>query len=95
MFYICHYKLLHRYVFTVYIFYLSPYLNHKKKPCDVLRSKLNKRERIPKWQSKMDNPEKLANRVHKTKKKKTKYKHNTICVGHNYTQTNTNDVNKT
>jgi hypothetical protein len=57
--------------------------------------KLNKRQRIPKWQSKMDNPEKLANWVHKTKKKKTKYKHNTICVGHNYTQANTNSVNKT
>jgi len=35
----------------------------------------------------MDNPEKLANRVHKTKKKNKK-KHNTICVGHHYTQTN-------
>jgi hypothetical protein len=26
---------------------------------------------------------------------KTKQKHNTICIGHNYTQTNTNNVNKT
>ena len=25
---------------------------------------------------------------------KQKQKHNTICVGHNYTQTNTNNVNK-
>ena len=72
MFYICHYKLLHRYVFTVYIFYLSPYLNHTKKPCDVLRSKLNKRQRIPKWQSKMDNPEKLATLGAQDEEKKDK-----------------------
>ena len=40
-------------------------------------------------QSKMDNPEKLATyRVHKTQKNKTEEKHNTICVGHQYTQTN-------
>ena len=31
----------------------------------------------------MDNPEKLA----------TKQKNSTICVGHHYAQTNTNDVN--
>ena len=43
---------------------------------------------------KMDNPEKNRQlRVHKTKK--TKQKHNTICVGHHYTQTNTYIVNKT
>jgi hypothetical protein len=38
----------------------------------------------------MDNPEKLA-----TRRRKTKQKHNTICVGHHYTHTNTNNVNKT
>ena len=32
--------------------------------------------------------------VQKTKKEH-KQKHNTICVGHHYTQTNTNNVNKT
>jgi len=32
---------------------------------------------------------------HKTKTNKTKQKHNTICVGHYYMQTNTNNVNKT
>ena len=32
-------------------------------------------------------------RVHKTKANKTK--HNTICVGHHYVQTKTNNVNKT
>ena len=32
-------------------------------------------------------------RVHRTKKNKTK--HNTICAGHHYAQTNTNNVNKT
>ena len=38
----------------------------------------------------MDNPEKLA-------KQGTQYqeKHNSICVGHHYTQINTNNVNKT
>jgi len=30
-----------------------------------------------------------------TRRRKAKQKHNTICVGHHYTQTNTNDVNKT
>ena len=30
-----------------------------------------------------------------TRRRKTKQKHNTICVGHNYAQTNTNNVNKT
>jgi hypothetical protein len=38
----------------------------------------------------MDNPEKLA-----TRRRKTKQKHNTICVGLHYAQTNTNNVNKT
>ena len=33
---------------------------------------------------------------HKTQDEDTQNKkHNTICVGHNYTQTNTNNVNKT
>ena len=41
----------------------------------------------------MDNPEKLADRVHTPMTKK--YKHNTICVGHYYPQTNTTNVNKT
>jgi len=30
-----------------------------------------------------------------TRRRQTKQKHNTICVGHQYTQTNTNNVNKT
>jgi hypothetical protein len=38
----------------------------------------------------MENPEKLA-----TKRRKTKQKHNTICVGHHYTQANRNNLNKT
>jgi len=29
-----------------------------------------------------------------TIRRKTKQKHNTICVGHHYTQANTNNVNK-
>ena len=46
--------------------------------------------RIPTGQLKIDNPEKLA-----TRRGKTKQKHNTICVGHHNTQTNTNNVSKT
>ena len=38
----------------------------------------------------MDNPEKLA-----TQDIQDDEKHNTICVGHHCTQTNTNNVNKT
>ena len=30
-----------------------------------------------------------------TIQRKTKQKHNTICVGHHYTQTNLNKINKT
>jgi hypothetical protein len=30
-----------------------------------------------------------------TRQRKAKQKHNTICVGHHYMQTNTNNVNKT
>ena len=30
-----------------------------------------------------------------TRRWQAKQKHNTICVGHHYTQTNTNNVNKT
>jgi len=41
----------------------------------------------------MDNPEKPA--IWCTRPRKTKQKHNTICVGHQYEQTNTNNVNKT
>jgi hypothetical protein len=41
----------------------------------------------------MDNPEKLA--THGTEDKANKQKHNTICVGHHYAKTNTNNVNNT
>ena len=30
-----------------------------------------------------------------TRRRKTQQKHNTICIGHHYTETNTNNVNKT
>jgi len=40
----------------------------------------------------MDNPEKLAKLGTQDEKKP---KHNTICVGHHYAQTNTNKVNRT
>ena len=50
-------------------------------------SLLDKRQRIQKGESKMDNPEKLA-----TQTKKNKQKHNIICVGNNYAQANTNNL---
>ena len=52
---------------------------------------LNKRKTIPKGQSKIQRN--WQHMVHKTKKNKSK--HNTYCVVHHYTQTNTNDVDKT
>ena len=51
---------------------------------------LNKCQRLPNWQIKIENPEKLA-----TRRRKTKQKHHTTCVEHHYMQTNTNNVNKT
>ena len=37
--------------------------------------------------------QKTGNIAH-TRQRQTKQKHNTICVGHNYTQANTNNTNK-
>ena len=52
---------------------------------------LYKLQRKPKGQSIMDNPEKLATLGIREEEKQ---KHNTICVVHHYTQTNTNNINK-
>jgi len=47
-------------------------------------------------QPRMDNPETWQHWVHKTQDKdRQSKKHNTICVGHHYMQTNTKKVNKT
>jgi len=44
----------------------------------------------------MDNPEKLgAEGTQYARRRQTKQKHNTVCVGYHYTQTNTTNVNKT
>ena len=44
----------------------------------------------------MDNPEKPATHAcHTRETRKIKQKHNKICVGHHYAQTNTDKVNKT
>ena len=56
---------------------------------------INKRQRTQKGQSIMDNPQKLATQSTQDEAKKSKKKHNTICVGHYYTETNTNNTNKT
>ena len=53
-----------------------------------------KRQRKPKGQPRMNNPEKLAIPNTQDENKQNK-KHNTTCVGHHYTQTNTDNVNKT
>jgi hypothetical protein len=42
----------------------------------------------------MNNPEKLAT-IKYIRRRRTKQKHDTICVRHHYAQTNTNNVNKT
>jgi hypothetical protein len=42
----------------------------------------------------MNNPEKTGT-IEYTRRRQTKQKHNTICVGHHYMQANTNNVNKT
>ena len=56
--------------------------------------KVDKRKRIPKYQSKIDNPEKLATQGTHDEDKQSK---NTagIYVGHHYAQINTNYINKT
>jgi hypothetical protein len=44
----------------------------------------------------MNNPEKLATQgTQDTRQRQPKQKHNTICVGHHYAQTNINNVKKT
>ena len=47
---------------------------------------MNKRQRIPKGQATMDNPETLATQG--TQDEENQTKHNAICVGHNKTQNN-------
>ena len=49
---------------------------------------MNKRQRIPNGTIKNE-------QSRETGRNQTKQKQNTICVGHHYTQTNTNNVNKT
>ena len=55
---------------------------------------LNKRQRIPKGQSNMNKPEKLARKGMQDEGKQSKT-NNTICVGHHYRITNTNNLAKT
>ena len=54
----------------------------------------HKRQRKPKGQSRMDNPEKLETLDTQDEDKQIK-KHKRICAGHHYSQTSTNNVNKT
>ena len=54
---------------------------------------LNKRKQLPKREHNMDNPVKLAKQ--RTQNQENQKKNNTICVGHHYAQTKTDNVNKT
>jgi hypothetical protein len=67
-------------------------VNGKKGRIETQCSKINGREYRrgnQKW------TEKLATLgAQDTKSRQTKQKHNTICVGHHYTQTNTNNIRK-
>ena len=42
----------------------------------------------------MGQPKLESGNIGYTRRRKTKQKHNTICPGHHYTQTNPNNVNK-
>ena len=64
--------------------------NNSTKVQETRTDTRNKHQR--KWRSKMDNPEKLATQGTQNEENQNKY---TICVGHHYTQANTNNVNKT
>ena len=53
-------------------------------------------QRKPQGQSRMDNQEKTEGAIKNGQSRETRNKkHNIICVGHHYTQTNTNNVNRT
>ena len=61
---------------------------------DIIKLYLfNKRQRIPKGQSKTDNTEKLT--TYSTQDKEQQNIHTTQCVRHHNTEANTNNVNKT
>ena len=56
---------------------------------------VNKRQRIPKGQSRMNNPEKLATWGTQNEEKQCKNTHTYICIAHHYARTNTTQVSKT
>ena len=64
-------------------------------PCFISNHWRDRRQIIPKGNQKWRIQRNWQHWVHKTKTKKKTPKHNTTCVGHPYTQTNTNNVNKT
>ena len=59
-------------------------INNGYKCAGIQHYFIDKGQRIPKGQSKMNNPEKLATQGTLDKDKQNK-KHNKICVGHHYT----------
>jgi hypothetical protein len=71
---------------------ISETVNGKKGRIETQCSKINVREY---WKGNQKWTEKLATLgAQDTKSRQTKQKHNTICVGHHYTQTNTNNIRK-
>ena len=61
----------------------------KNRYTNILSCKLSKRYRIPKGQSRE------TGSIGYIRRRNTKQKHNTICVGHRYMQVNKNNINKT
>ena len=47
------------------------------------------------WRGNQNGQSRETGNIGYTRWRQTKQKHNTICVGHHYTQINTNNVNKT
>ena len=62
----------------------------------LIHSVHNTRQRTPKGAIKLEQFTETGNTIiGYTRRRKIKQKHNTRCVGHHYTQTNTLNVNKT
>ena len=68
---------------TCLCLYILVWISYSRPPLYHWQYYINKRQRIPKGQSKKDNPEKMAKQGTQDEEKQ---KHNTICIGHHYKQ---------